>query len=451
MGPTITPPRRVTIVGGGLAGCEAAWQLACRGVSVTLVEMKPATYSPAHKSPNLAELVCSNSLKSLQLATATGVLKEELTLLGSLVMTAARLHAVPAGNALSVDRERFSEEITRQITAHPRVRMECRVIRSLGDIGERPAILATGPLTHPDLVDDLKKVTRSEALHFYDATSPILFADSIDTSIVFRGSRYGKGGDDYLNIPLDKSQYEAFVEAILKADKVPLHPFESETYYEGCMPVEVLAERGRDTLAFGPMKPVGLTDPRTGKRPYAVIQLRQEDLSRELYSMVGFQTKMTFPEQERIFRTLPGLEKAEFARFGTIHRNFYLNSPEILTARLELRNAAGVHLAGQITGVEGYLESTAMGLLCALFLLFPEIPPPPSTTVLGGLYRHVTTPQKRFVPMGANWGLVRPLKQGVKRREKKAALVRRALADMRAWNKLIPIENTKNGYIMERP
>ncbi len=433
MGPTLDHASRVTIVGGGLAGSEAAWQLAEHGFQVTLLEMKPKAFSPAHKSPLFGELVCSNSLKSLQITTATGVLKKELTLLDSLIMASARRHAVPAGNALSVDRERFAEEITRHIESHPKIQIEHRIIHSLEEIEERPAILATGPLTHPDLIENLKQVTGSNALYFYDATSPIIYADSIDTSIVFRGSRYNKGGDDYLNIPLDQEQYEHFVEAILHAEKVPLHPFESETYYEGCMPIEILAERGRDTLAFGPMKPVGLTDPRTGKRPYAVIQLRQEDLSGELYSMVGFQTKMTFPEQERIFRTLPGLERAEFARFGTIHRNFYLRSPEILTPKLELKKAPGIYLAGQITGVEGYLESTAIGLLCALFLCIPTMVPPPATTVLGGLYRHIITPQKRFSPMGANWGLVSPLPTRVKRKEKKEALAQRALHDIKLW------------------
>ncbi len=448
MGTTVSHPERATIVGGGLAGCEAAWQLARLGTRVTLVEMKPGVFSPAHTSPNLAELVCSNSLKSLQLTTATGVLKEELTRLKSLIMKVARQHAVPAGNALSVDRRRFSEEITRCLESHPNVRIEHRVIRSLHDLPEGPAILATGPLTHPDLVEDLKRRTGSDALHFYDATSPIIHADSIDTSIVFRGSRYGKGGNDYLNIPLDKEKYERFVSAILEARKVPLHPFESESYYEGCMPIEVLAQRGRDTLAFGPMKPVGLIDPRTGKRPHAVIQLRQEDISGELYSMVGFQTKMTFPEQKRIFRSLPGLEKAEFARFGTIHRNFYLNSPEILTKRMALKAAPEIHLAGQITGVEGYLESTAMGLLCALLLFDLSIAPPPPTTVLGGLYRHITTPQKNFAPMGANWGLVAPLQERVKRKEKKLALSKRALDDIRKWiADLQPILEGDNGNL----
>ena len=433
MGPVVTPPKHVAIIGGGLAGCEAAWQLARVGTQVSLIEMKPKTFSPAHKSPNLAELVCSNSLKSLQLTTATGVLKEELTLLNSLIMEVARRHAVPAGNALSVDRELFSDEITRRLESHPNVQIKHRLIRSLQELPERPAILATGPLTHPDFIEDLKQRTGSEVLHFYDATSPIISADSIDTSIIFRGSRYNKGGNDYLNIPLDRSQYNRFVDAILEARKVPLHPFESETYYEGCMPIEVLAERGRDTLAYGPMKPVGLIDPRTGQRPYAVIQLRQEDISGELYSMVGFQTKMTFPEQERIFRSLPGLERAEFARLGTIHRNFYLNSPEILTEKLALKTVPELYPVGQITGVEGYLESTAIGLLCALFLLYPFLSPPPSTTVLGGLYRHITTPQKKFAPMGATWGLVIPLEKRVKRREKKSALAKRALDGIKHW------------------
>ena len=434
MGPTLNFPDHVTIVGGGLAGSEAAWQLARQGIEVHLLEMKPVAFSPAHKSPLLGELVCSNSLKSLQTTTATGVLKEELTILGSLIMDVARHHAVPAGNALSVDRERFALEITEKLSNHPLVQIEHRVIHSLEGIPDKPAILATGPLTHPDLIEDLKHKTGSTLLYFYDATSPIIYADSINTSIVFRASRYNKGGDDYLNVPLNREQYERFVDAILNAEKVELHPFESETYYEGCMPIEILASRGRETLAFGPMKPVGLIDPRTGHRPYAVIQLRQEDLSRELYSMVGFQTKMTYREQERIFRTLPGLEKAEFARFGTIHRNFYLHSPEVVTSRLELKDIPGVHITGQITGVEGYLESTAIGLLVALFLLTPEdFPPPPPTTVLGGLYRHIITLQKKFSPMGANWGLVSPLEQRVKRKEKKQAFAVRALRDIKAW------------------
>ncbi len=431
----LNAPTRVAIVGGGLAGCEACWQLVRRGIPVTLIEMKPQSYSPAHKSPHLAELVCSNSLKSLQPVTATGSLKRELTLLGSLIMDVAHRHAVPAGNALSVDRERFSDEITRRLESHPLLRIEHRTVHALAEIPDRPLILATGPLTHPDLVEDLKRITDRDVLHFYDATSPILYADSIDRSLVFPGSRYGKGGDDYLNIPLDREQYETFVREILAAEKVPLHPFESEIYYEGCMPIEILAQRGLDTLAYGPMKPVGLVDPRTGHRPHAVIQLRQEDISRELYSMVGFQTKMTFPEQERIFRTLPGLTKVEFARLGTIHRNFYLASPEILSPDMSLKNAPHVYLAGQITGVEGYLESTAMGLLCALFCLSKThlIPPPPPTTILGGLYRHLMTPQKKFSPMGANWGLVTPLDRRVRKKGKKEVLATRALEAIKCW------------------
>jgi len=435
MGPVVTRPSHAIVVGGGLAGCEACWHLARRNIPVTLIEMKPEAYSPAHHSPLLAELVCSNSLKSLQINTATGVLKKELITLGSLIMESAIQHAVPAGNALSVDRESFSNFITERISSHPYIQIEHAIIHKLYDIEERPVILATGPLTHPDLIADLQRHTGSDALYFYDATSPILYADSIDTSIVFKGSRYGKGENDYLNIPLTREQYGHFVHDILQAEKVPLHPFESETYYEGCMPIEVLAERGKDTLAFGPMKPVGLSDPATGKQPYAVIQLRQENLSGDLFGMVGFQTKMTFPEQERIFRTLPGLEHAEFARLGTIHRNFYLNSPQVLTPTLELKGIPGIHIAGQISGVEGYLESTAIGLLCALFCLSKERPisPPPPTTVMGGLYRHLTTPQKRFSPMGATWGLVSPLKERVKRKEKKQALATRALRDIKQW------------------
>jgi len=435
MGATVNRPSHVTVVGGGLAGCEATWQLIRRGICVTLIEMKPIAFSPAHTSPLLAELVCSNSLKSTQTTTATGVLKKELITLNSLIMEAALHHAVPAGNALSVDRERFSAYITERLESHPLVHIEHDVIHTIKDIRKRPAILATGPLTHPDLIDNLKHHMPGDVLYFYDATSPIIHAETIDTSIVFKGSRYNKGGDDYLNISLNKEQYEKFVDDIIHAKKVDLHPFESTTYYEGCMPIEVLAERGVDTLAFGPMKPVGLIDPRTGRRPHAVVQLRQEDLSKELYSMVGFQTKMTFSEQERVFRTLPGLKHAEFARFGTIHRNFYLSSPEVLTPRLELKDNQGISIAGQMTGVEGYLESTATGLLCALFCLYPNgaLPPPPPTTVIGGLYRHLIIPQERFSPMGANWGLVSPLDRHVKRKEKKQAFAARALCDIEMW------------------
>ena len=437
VGKFMSRPEHVTIIGGGLAGCEACWQLARRNIAVTLIEMKPETFSPAHKSPLLAELVCSNSLKSLQHATATGTLKRELTALGSLIMEAARKSAVPAGNALSVDRLHFSTIITQQLEAFAHVRVKHKTITSLDEIPDRPAILATGPLTHPALIKDLQNRTQAETLHFYDATAPIVYAESLDRKIIFSASRYDKGGNDYLNIPLGRDAYERFVNAILTAEKTALHPFESATYYEGCMPIEVLAERGLDTLAFGPMKPVGLTDPRTGTRPHAVIQLRQEDLSKELYNMVGFQTKMTYPEQRRIFRSLPGMEKAEFARLGTIHRNFYFASPDILTPTLEFKNAPGIYAAGQITGVEGYLESTAMGLLAAFFCLAAgsQATPPPPTTVMGGLYRHITTPQKRFDPMGANWGLVTPLTQRVRRKEKKDILANRATGDMDAWEK----------------
>ncbi len=437
MGTGMSSPPGVIVVGGGLAGCEACWQIARRHIPVTLIEMKPLTYSPAHTSPHLAELVCSNSLKSMQTITATGTLKKELAILGSLIMEAAFRHTVPAGNALSVDREAFSADITDKIETHPLIRVEHRILRRLKEIPRLPAILTTGPLTHPDLIEDLKHHTGTDVLYFYDATSPILLADSIDTSIVFYGSRYGKGGNDYLNIPLTREQYEKFVDDILLAKKVPLHPFESKTYYEGCMPIEVLAKRGRETLAFGPMKPVGLVNPLTGKQPYAVIQLRRETRSGDLYSMVGFQTKMTFSEQERIFRSLPGLAQAEFVRLGTIHRNFYLESPLALGPTLMLKNRPGIYVGGQITGVEGYLESTAMGLLCALFCLSSErpIPPPPPTTVLGGLYRHVVTPQKKFSPMGANWGLVSPLSIRVRRKEKKEALATRALRDIQGWKK----------------
>jgi len=385
--------------------------------------MKPVAFSPAHTSPHLAELVCSNSLKSLQTTTATGVLKEELTLLGSLIMEAARRHAVPAGNALSVDRERFASEVTKKLANHPLVRVEHRIVHTLEELPDRPVILATGPLTHPDLVEDLKRKTDRDILHFYDATSPILYADSIDTSVVFRGSRYGKGGDDYLNVPLDRDQYERFVDAILAAEKVALHPFESETYYEGCMPIEVLAERGRDTLAFGPMKPVGLAHPETGRVPYAVVQLRAENLQESMYNLVGFQTKLTYSEQKRVFRTIPGLEQAEFVRLGSIHRNTFICAPELLDTSLQMKKRPGLFLAGQLSGVEGYVESAAMGLLAGINAARlagrKEILVPPPATALGALIHHLTESDPiRFQPSNVNFGLFPPLEKKIRKRER---------------------------------
>lgn len=403
---------RVVVVGAGLAGSEAAWQLAERGVDVTLYEMKPERRSPAHNSNDFAELVCSNSLRANTLGNAVGLLKEEMRLLGSLVMQAADRTAVPAGKALAVDRLRFSAEITAAIEAHPRIEIRYERVSRIPDA--RFVILATGPLTDPELAEDLAKALGEEYLYFYDAISPTIYADSIDESIVFRASRYDEGVGDYLNVPLSRDEYESFVAELLGAETVPLHDFEKAMYFEGCLPIEEMARRGRDTLAFGPLKPVGLLDPRTGRRPHAVVQLRQEDQHGTLWNLVGCQTKMRVGEQKRILRALPGLADAVFARFGSIHRNTYVNAPIQLDEILQLKQRPGVFLAGQMAGVEGYVESAALGYLagaCVARLasgLVPESPPP--ETAHGALLGHLQNADaKHFQPMNVNYGLFPPL------------------------------------------
>jgi len=444
---------RVVVVGAGLAGCEAAWQLARRGVAVALYEMKPERMSPAHRSTDLAELVCSNSLRANTLGNAVGLLKEEMRRLGSLVLRVADETAVPAGKALAVDRVEFARRITAAIADEPRIeRRSLRITR----IPDAPTvILATGPLTDPDLAADLARTLGEEHLYFYDAISPTLYADSIDEEIAFRASRYdadtGPGDGDYLNLPLSREQYEAFVDALLAADTVPLHPFERALYFEGCLPIEEMARRGRDTLAFGPMKPVGLVDPRTGRRPHAVVQLRREDRAGTLWNLVGCQTKLRVGEQKRIFRMLPGLAEGVFARFGGVHRNTYVNAPRELDGELQLRRRPGVFLAGQMTGVEGYVESAAVGLLVGIgvarrVLGLPH-EAPPAATVHGALLRHLQDADaKHFQPMNVNYGLFPPLeleratvlaKSGRRVRrpkhEKNAQLAERALASLLAW------------------
>ena len=440
----------VSVVGAGLAGSEAAWQLAERGVPVRLFDMKPERLSPAHSSQDFAELVCSNSLRANTLGNAVGLLKEEMRRLGSLVIRVADATAVPAGKALAVDRVRFARGITEAIEAHPNIEVRRERVTRIPE--SRPVILATGPLTDSELAEDLGRVLGEKYLYFYDAISPTLYADSIDDDIVFRASRYDVGEDgegDYLNVALARDEYYAFVEALLDAETVPLHEFEAALYFEGCLPIEEMARRGRETLAFGPMKPVVLVDPRTGRRPYAVVQLRQEDRSGTLWNLVGCQTKLRVGEQKRIFRMLPGLGEAVFARFGSIHRNTYVNAPVQLDERLQLRARPGVHLAGQMAGVEGYVESAALGYLAGVgvareWLGLPQELPPPDTAH-GALLRHLqNADSKHFQPMNVNYGLFPPLDPEVLRapanpggrrkklpkREKNQKLAERALESL---------------------
>lgn len=397
----------VTIVGAGLAGCEAAWQLASRGVPVRLIEMKPERYSPAHKYPGFAELVCSNSLKAEHLTNASGLLKAELRAMNSLILRCAEASRVPAGGALAVDREQFSDRITEALKQHPLVETETAVV---SEIPAEPCIIATGPLTDPSLTDAIAKATGQGALNFFDAAAPIVTADSLDMSKVFRASRYGRGTDDYLNCPMTEDEYNAFYDALVGAELAELHDFEKKLVFEGCLAVEILASRGRQTLAFGPLKPVGLTDPRTGKEPYAVVQLRQENAQGTLYNLVGFQTRLKWGEQKRVFGMIPGLERAEFARYGVMHRNTYLNGPKVLGANYAMKGRPLTRFAGQLTGVEGYMESTASGLVAAvgLFRALCGQPEPDFTgrTLLGALARHVTTPTTNFQPMNANFGIL---------------------------------------------
>jgi methylenetetrahydrofolate--tRNA-(uracil-5-)-methyltransferase len=385
---------KVTVVGGGLAGSEAAWQLARAGVAVELREMKPLRRSPAHRLDGLAELVCSNSLRSDNPENAVGLLHEELRKAGSLVLEAADATRVPAGDALAVDRERFSALVSERLAGHPLVELVRGEVTSL-PAGPGLAIVATGPLTGDALAEEIARLCGGR-LHFYDAIAPIVAAESIDMAVAYARSRYGKGsGDDYLNLPFDEAQYRAFVAALLSAEKVVPHAFEEPRYFEGCLPIEVMAERGADVLAYGPMKPVGLEDPRTGRRPFAVVQLRREDVAGTAFNLVGFQTRLTWPEQRRIFRELiPGLARAEFVRLGQIHRNTFIEAPRLLAPDLSHRERPHLFFAGQITGVEGYVESTACGLLAARAVLdrlakrpFRE---PPPATALGALHRHLT-------------------------------------------------------------
>lgn len=431
---------QLVVIGGGLAGCEAAWQASRRGVRTILYEMKPQRFSPAHRSPLLSELVCSNSLKSDSLDNAVGLLKEEMRRLGSLIIRAADETRVPAGGSLAVDREEFSRFVTDSLEGEGLVKI---IREEMTDVpSDGLVIIATGPLTSETLTRSLVQLTGGKSLYFYDAVSPIVAKDSIDFQIAFKASRYGRGGDDYVNCPMTPEQYYAFVEALIRAEKVPLREFEREAYFEGCMPIEELAQRGKDTLSFGPLKPVGLIDPRTGERPFAVVQLRQDNRAGTLYSMVGFQTKLKWEEQRRVFRMIPALKKADFFRLGSLHRNTFVNSPQLLRESLQLKNHPRIFLAGQITGVEGYVESSAMGLLAGIsaskWINGARMITPSPTTALGSLVHYITHANPTtFQPMNANFGLLPPLENRQRGKQKRKLLAKRGLGDIERWKDLI--------------
>ena len=427
--------REVLIVGGGLAGSEAAYYLASRGIKTTLVEMKPKKFTPAHESENYGELVCSNSLKSNDIyANACGLLKEEMRLLGSMIMEAADATKVPAGAALAVDREKFSAYITQKLKFCPNLTLlseEVKKVPSTEEVGGRYVIIATGPLTSDALSEDILRLTGG-GLHFYDASAPIISADSVDMSCAFTGDRYGKGTGDYINCPMDKDEYYAFVDALLGAERAELHEFEKGEIFEGCMPLEVMASRGRDTLRYGTLKPVGLYG-EDGKRPYAVLQLRKENEAGTTYNLVGFQTNLKFPEQKRVFSMIPALKNAEFLRYGVMHRNTYIQSPDVLNRHFAVMNNQRLFFAGQITGVEGYVESAASGLLAAIHIADEILERPTHVfddrTVCGALQTHITTKVKDFQPMNANFGILESLPVRIKdKKERYRALTERALA-----------------------
>lgn len=428
---------RVTVVGGGLAGCECACQLADRGIPVTLHEMRPQTASPAHHTASLAELVCSNSFKSTRPDSAAGLLKEELSRMGSVLVSCARAAAVPAGGALAVDRARFSRLVEEQVAARPSIEVVRGEVR---DVPEGPCVIAAGPLCSPALSERLLALVGGDALSFFDAAAPIVDASTLDMDVLFTQSRYGEaGGGDYLNAPLDRDEYEAFIDALVGAERVVLRDFERRDLFQACQPAEEVARTGRDAIRFGAMKPVGLTDPRTGRRPWAAVQLRAENAERSAYNLVGFQTNLTFAEQRRVFRMIPGLENAEFFRYGVMHRNTFVDSPRVLDATFRVPGTR-VRLAGQITGTEGYTEAIASGLLAALNtvadLAGADPVALPRTGALGSLVAYATDPATEgYQPMHANFGLVPPLSDGRRRskRDRYAAYAKRALADLDAY------------------
>ena len=438
--------KEITIIGGGLAGCEAAWQATRLGVKVRLHEMRPVKMTEAHKTDGFAELVCSNSLRSWELSTGPGLLKRELEIADSLVMEAAYSSRVAAGSALAVDRGLFSAYMTDAIEKHPLIEIVRGEVTSFPLELSSPAgpitIVATGPLTSGPMANAIKAVVGEEHLHFYDAIAPIIDAESIDEAKVYRMSRYGKGGDDYVNCPMNREEYEAFFEALLEADSVTARDFEDAKVFEGCMPVEVMALRGKDTLRFGPLKPVGLPTPATGKIPYAVVQLRLENREQTAYNMVGFQTRLKWPEQKRVFHLIPGLEHAEFFRFGSIHRNTYINSPRHLNRDMSLKEAPSLYFAGQITGVEGYIESTAIGLLAgtsaALRSVGKDFPTPPRSSAHGSLLAHLTeSDPNHFVPSNINFGLLPPDDETPRVRDKKMRRQKIAETALKNWTEYI--------------
>ncbi|MEO8479519.1 MAG: methylenetetrahydrofolate--tRNA-(uracil(54)-C(5))-methyltransferase (FADH(2)-oxidizing) TrmFO [Gemmatimonadota bacterium] len=426
---------RTTVIGGGLAGSEAAWALAERGIDVDLIEMRPVVPTPAHRSDRLGELVCSNSFKSVELENAHGLLKAELRDLGSILLPIADAARVPGGTALAVDREIFGALVHEKVTSHPRITVVREERRELPEHG----IIATGPLTSDALAESIRARLGLDGLAFFDAIAPIVSHESLDHAQLFAMSRWGKGdGDDYLNAPMDRDQYEAFIDALVAGDQFSGHAFDEVPYFEGCLPVEEMARRGRETPRFGPMKPIGLPDPRTGRDAHAVVQFRREDRAGQMWNLVGFQTRLRIPEQKRVFTMIPGLADAEFLRFGSIHRNSYINSPRALGPALRLPGDAPLFFAGQLTGVEGYTESLGTGLLAGINLAralhgdAPIIPPP--TTMLGGLLRYLREADPdHFQPMNANFGLLEPLEGKIKKAERKARQVARAREDFAAW------------------
>jgi methylenetetrahydrofolate--tRNA-(uracil-5-)-methyltransferase len=436
----------VTVVGGGLAGCEAAWQLAERGHHVVLLEMRPVRGTPAHQTDGLAELVCTNSFKSEDTSNAHGLLKAEMRALGSVLLACADEARVPAGTALAVDRDIFSARMTAVMESHPRIRVDRAEATGLP---AGPAVIATGPLTSEALTAQVAALLGDDGLAFYDSIAPIVSFDSVDMETAWLASRWGKGeGDDYLNCPMTREEYEVFIDALRAADVYPGHDWEAIPYFEGCLPVEVMAERGTDTLRYGPMKPIGLRDPRTGRQPHAVVQLRREDRRGQMWNIVGFQTRLQTGEQRRVFRMIPGLQDAEFLRMGSIHRNTYLNFPARLAEQGSPRQRPDLIFAGQLTGVEGYTESAASGILAGVNLdrivrgLPPAVPPP--TTMLGGLYRYLREADAgRFQPMNSNFGLLDPLPERVRdKREKRAVLAERARLALQEWldqNDIAPV------------
>ncbi|WP_094607617.1 Methylenetetrahydrofolate--tRNA-(uracil-5-)-methyltransferase TrmFO [Sporomusa silvacetica DSM 10669] len=428
---------KVTILGAGLAGSEAAWQLAEAGINVDLYEMRPKVMTPAHHTALFAELVCSNSLRGAAIENAVGLLKEEMRTLNSLIMKAADAHCVPAGGALAVDRNDFSEMITNTLCNHPRISVNFTEVLEVP--ADRPLIIATGPLTSPGLSTAIAGLTGNEYLYFYDAAAPIVTADSLNMNIIYRASRYGKGDDDYLNSPMTKEQYELFWQEITCAQTAPVKDFEKIVVFEGCMPIETMAARGIDTMRFGPMKPVGLRHPETGEMPYAVVQLRQDNRSATLYNMVGFQTHLQWPEQQRVFRLIPGLENADFVRYGVMHRNTFINSPQILLPTLQMKEQPQVFFAGQITGVEGYVESAASGLVAGInarrLIQGLEMQVFPEQTAHGALCHYITQADPtHFQPMNINFGLLPPLEHKIKdKKVKNQTIANRALAALREF------------------